>query len=95
MEGTRGASTLLMGPRYVEWTHRRPVAVEHLPDLLTLPEAARLLRVTPAHIRRMINAGLCPAVVVSPRVRRIPSAHVRGLLANAGATLTLSACALA
>jgi excisionase family DNA binding protein len=56
-------------------------------DLLTLSEAARLLRVSTAHVRRMISAGVCPAVVVSPRCRRVPAAHVRSLLAAAGVSL--------
>jgi excisionase family DNA binding protein len=60
-------------------------------ELLTLPEAARLLRVSTAHVRRMVDAGVCPAVTVSPRCRRIPVAHVRSLLAAAGVSLTLTA----
>jgi len=40
-------------------------------DLLTIPEAAARLRCSPRQVRRLIDGGQLPAVVIGPRTRRI------------------------
>lgn len=54
-----------------------------LPDLLTPVEVARLWRVTPSQVGRLIASGDCPAVILSPRVRRVPKSYVLQTLAAA------------
>ena len=48
-------------------------------ELLTVAEAARLLRVTPHTIYRWISAGRLPAVRYSRRVLRIPRGELASL----------------
>lgn len=45
-----------------------------LPDLITVSEAARSLRVTPITIRRLIERGDLPATRIGSKIVRIPRA---------------------
>jgi excisionase family DNA binding protein len=56
-----------------------------LPDLLTPDEAAAVWRISGSQVRRLIASGDCPAVILSPRVRRIPKAWVLQTLTEGGA----------
>ena len=46
------------------------------PTLLTVPEVADVLRISPASVRRLIDAGKLPAVRLGPRLIRV---HRSGL----------------
>lgn len=48
--------------------------------LLTIAEAAALLRVSVPHVRRLIKSGALPARQVSPRVTRIYEEDIDVLL---------------
>jgi len=55
-----------------------------LPDLLTPDEVADVWRISGSQVRRLIASGDCPAVVLSPRCRRVPKAWVIETLADFG-----------
>lgn len=51
---------------------------------LTVAEAGVVLGVSTATVRRLITAGTLPAVRLSSRTLRVPSAVLRGMLAPGG-----------
>lgn len=63
------------------------MAVDHNLELITLKEAARLLRVSEATVRRWLKQGRLPAYHVGPRAVRIRRADVDAVISplnNAG-----------
>lgn len=56
------------------------MTVGHLDDLLTLAEAARLLKVSRATLHRWIRQGRLPAFHVGPRAVRVRQADVAKLV---------------
>lgn len=48
--------------------------------MLTIDETARLLRVSPRTVYRLVRAGRLPARHVSPRLLRVPRAAVAALV---------------
>ena len=48
--------------------------------LLRVPDAARILDVTPQHLYKQIKAGNVPSVRIG-RSLRVPASYIRGLLA--------------
>ena len=59
-------------------------------ELMTVREVAGALRCSPDRVRRLVRLAEMPAVRVGPRAWRIPTAHVRALLAAAGVSLTFN-----
>ena len=55
-------------------------ALEHYPDLLTVPEVAQLLRVDRSYIYRIIREGRLPALRPTPYKTRVLKAELRSFL---------------
>jgi excisionase family DNA binding protein len=47
----------------------------------TVPEAAKILRVTQSHLRKLIREGALPAIRLGPKTVRIPGKVLRNLAA--------------
>ena len=61
------------------------MSAQHDTDLLTLREAAALLKLTPVTIKRWLKQGRLPAYRVGPRAIRIKHEDLQTILQPAGA----------